>query len=314
MPENEVKAKSSRGRKPIEYSQEELEKPPVVVLVCGETNVGKTYRNIREIEKYMSDNPNTGRKAKKVLIFDVNDDDYTQYQTVSPFHIKALTNIQARRIRPLTKTGGLMTDIEKRDIVERMVKQYKNGLLVFEDLDKYMVGAKGQTIISLLTTYRHGGLDIMICHQSIAKISPTEFQNCTWIRVHQQVDDPAKYKGRIPNYFIVKIATMIVEEQYMAAVQAFEEDKISEQEHIIQKSFFVHVDMRRLRIRNCSKEAFIRACKRYIDTEEESKVRRMMRERDIDDQLIYKRRSDAVINLIGEYLRHWEDNYETPFG
>jgi hypothetical protein len=269
---------------------------PMLMLVCGETGVGKTFRNILEIENYLRNNPILARIGRKVLIFDVNDDDYECYMTVSPDHIRDLRIIRARRIRPLTSTGEIMSLIEKRDMVERMVKQFTDGLLVLEDLDKYMVGAKGQTIVGLLTTNRHSGLDIMISHQSIAKITTTEFQNCTWLRLHKQVDDITRYRNRIPNYFLVRIATLIVEEQYL----------------IGNVRFFVYVNMRKLRVRGCSQPAYIRACKKYLDTEENGMIRRMMMERDFKGRLIYKDRNQVVVKLIDELLRYYESSYESP--
>lgn len=272
------------------------ERQPMLVLVCGETGVGKTYRNILEIENYLRGNPVMGRKGRKVLIFDVNDDDYECYPTVDPDYIKDLRVIRARRIRPLTRSGITMSLDEKRDMVERMVKQFTEGLLVLEDLDKYMTGAKGQTIVGLLTTNRHHGLDIMISHQSIAKITTTEFQNCTWLRLHKQVDDITRYRTRIPNYFLVRIATLIVEEQYL----------------IGNIRFFVYVNMRKLKLRGCSLEAYIRACKKYLDTEENSMVKRMMMERNFKGYLIYKNRNEVIVKLINELLRYHELNYKSP--
>lgn len=272
------------------------ERQPMLMLVCGETGVGKTFRNILEIENYLRDNPAQGRKGRKVLIFDVNDDDYECYATVDPGHIRKLSVIRARRIRPLTRCGDTMSVEEKRDMVERMVKQFTNGLLVLEDLDKYMTGAKGQTIVGLLTTNRHHGLDIMISHQSIAKITTTEFQNCTWLRLHKQVDDVTRYRTRIPNYFLVRIATLIVEEQYLLG----------------NLRYFVYVNMRKLRLRGCSVQAYIRACKKYLDTEENAMIRRMMLERNFRGQLAYKNRNEVVVKLIGELLRYHDQNKQSP--
>jgi hypothetical protein len=305
--------KSTKGRKPITYSPEDLERQPMLILVCGETGVGKTYRNIIEIKQYMKGDPTQQRNGRKVLAFDVNDDDYPMYRTVSPQHIKALTVVQARRIRPLTKEGRNMTIEEKRDVVERMVNLFKNGLLVLEDLDKYMTGAKGQSIVGLLTTNRHNGLDIMISHQSIAKVTTTEWQNCTWLRLHHQVDDITRYKDRIPNYFLVKIASLIVDEQYDLANSAFTQGTISKDEYKKRRSFFVFVDMRRLKIRGCSREAFIRACKKFIDTEAGSRIRMMLQERDLQDNPLFKSRGEVVIKLISDHLRFHEASGLSPF-
>lgn len=272
------------------------ERQPMLILVCGETGVGKTFRNILEIENYLRGNHSLGRNGRKVLIFDINDDDYECYATVDPEHIRNLKVIRARRIRPLTRWGDTMSIEEKRDMVERMVKQFTDGLLVLEDLDKYMTGAKGQTIVGLLTTNRHHGLDIMISHQSIAKITTTEFQNCTWLRLHKQVDDVTRYRNRIPNYFLVRIATLIVEEQYLLG----------------NIRYFVYVNMRKLRLRGCSAAAYIRACKKYLDTEETAMIRRMMLERDFKGRLIYRDRNAVVVKLISELLRYHELNYQSP--
>lgn len=272
------------------------ERQPMLMLACGETGVGKTFRNILEIENYLRSNEQTGRQGRKVLIFDVNDDDYERYPTVNPEYIGKLRLINARRIRPLTSNGDVMSTEEKRDMVERMVKTFTEGLLVLEDIDKFMVGAKGQTIVGLLTTNRHHGLDIMISHQSIAKITTTEFQNCTWLRLHKQVDDISRYRNRIPNYFLVRIATLIVEEQYF----------------IGNIRFFVYINMRKLKLRGCSREAFIRASKKYLETEENAMIKRLMMERDFKGKLVYASRGEILLKLISELLRYHEVNYKSP--
>jgi hypothetical protein len=234
------------------------------MVVCGETGVGKTYRTVQEIKQYVSDIAATKKKGRKVLIFDVNDDDYTRYITIDPNHVKDFKEVRIRRIRPITRTGRMMTLTQKREIVEKIVAEFTNGLIVLEDIDKFMVGAKGQEVVGVLCANRHSDLDILISHQSIAKITTTEWQNMTWLRLHKQVDDISRYRNRIPNYALVRIATFIVEEQYNLANDAFEKQQINEKQFQIRKSFFVYLDMRRLKIKGCSKAAFIRAAKRFI--------------------------------------------------
>lgn len=310
---SETVKKGNRGRKKISYSQEELERQPMLVLVCGETGVGKTYRNLIEISRYMKGDAATGRKGRKVLAFDVNDDDYPQFKTVKVNLIQNLTAVSARRIRPISPEGKNMTIDEKRGVVEQMVNRFKNGLLVLEDLDKYMVGAKGQTVVGLLTTNRHNGLDIMISHQSISKVTTTEWQNVTWLRLHHQVDDISRYENRIPNYFLVCMATYMVNEQYDLANHAYHQGQITKDEYKKRRSFYVYVDMRRLKIRGISRAAFIRAAKKYIDTHESKKIKMMMQERDLEDKPKFKNRGEAVVHLIAKYLRHHEVKANTAF-
>jgi hypothetical protein len=283
---------------------------PMLILVCGETGVGKTFRNFQEFRKYLRGNPAQGKKGRKILVFDVNDDDYPQFPTVSVKHIHLLKSIRPRRIRPIKEDGRNMSTEEKRDVVELMVNEFKDGLLVLEDLDKYMVGAKGQSVVGLLTTNRHNKLDIMISHQSIAKITTTEWQNCTWLRLHHQVDDVSRYESRIPNFFVVRIATYIVDEQYEMANDAFAHGLIDEKEYKQRKSFFVYVNMRKLKIRGCSVNAFIRACKKYIDSHGQKRIRDLLQEKDLYDKPIYKNKLAVMVKIIRDLMRLFEDNYQ----
>ncbi len=301
QPEDKLKLINSKNRS---VDQRIADRQPMLMVVCGETGVGKTYRTVKEIRQYVSDIPSTQKKGRKVLIFDVNDDDYTHFMTIDPNHVKDFKEVRIRRIRPITRTGKMMTLNQKRQVVEKIVAEFKNGLIVLEDIDKFMVGAKGQEVVGLLCANRHSDLDIIISHQSIAKITTTEWQNMTWLRLHKQVDDISRYRSRIPNYPLVRIATFIVEEQYNLAHEDFELQLIDKEIFQIRKSFFVYLDMRRLKIRGCSKAAFIRAAKRYVDQEENKKVRLLSQERTMDDKPKYKDRKAVVIQLIKQKMRY----------
>lgn len=300
-----------KGEKKLQKKQPNVtvinDRQPMLMVVVGETGVGKTYRTIQEIKVYVKDNPKTKKKGRKVLIFDVNDDDYTRYITVDPHRVKEFKAVRIRRIRPITRTGKLMTLTEKRQVVETIVADFTNGLIVLDDLDKYMVGAKGQEVVGVLCANRHSDLDILISHQSISKITTTEWQNITWLRVHKQVDDISRYRSRIPNYALVRIATFIVEEQYSLVNENFGKGLIDENEFLIRKSFFVYVDMRRLKVKGCSQATFIRAAKKYIDQEENKKIKLLLQETTIDNQPKYKNRKEVVLKMINEKLRFHEE-------
>lgn len=47
---------------------------PLLVIATGTKGVGKTYTTCKVIEKYIQDNHVTGKKARKVLIFDTNEE------------------------------------------------------------------------------------------------------------------------------------------------------------------------------------------------------------------------------------------------
>lgn len=200
-----------------------------------------------------------------------------------------------------------MSNEEKRDVVEKAIKFFRNGLLVLDDVDNYMPGAKGQSMIGALCTVRHLGIDILFTHQSIAKITTTQWQNCSWLRLHHQVDDVTRYKDRIPNYELVRIAQLIVNEQYDAVMDAFRTEKIDRNEFIIKKSFFVYVDMRGKKIKGCSKAIFIRAAKKFIEQEQSSRIKKLLLERDFTSgKPIYSNHNEAIIKLIKELLNYYQ--------
>ena len=298
----------AKGRKKITYTKQDLEREPMIMLVCGETGVGKTYRSRQEIQAYLKDDPSTGKKGRKVLAFDTNGHDYPEFKTVAPQFIKALTRVAPRRILPYNPDGSPMTNEQKREVVEKAIRFFRNGLLVLDDIDHYMAGAKGQSMIGALCTVRHLGIDILFTHQSLAKITTTQWQNCTWLRLHHQVDDVTRYKERIPNYELVRIAQLIVNQQYDAVLQAFRTTAMPHKEFLSRKSFFVYVNMRGKKISGCSKAAFIRAAKTFIDQEQSGKIKQLLAEKEFKTgKTIYANRNEAMIQLIKRYLKYYQN-------
>lgn len=277
---------------------------PMIMLVCGETGVGKTYRNKIEIKRYLTHHYAIGKKGRKILAFDTNDDDYPEFKTLSPKHIAKFKSISCRRIRPFNPDGSPMDTNQKKEVIENIMKHYTDGLVILDDIDHYMTGAKGQNMIGALCTIRHKGIDVLLTHQSVAKITTSEWQNCSWLRLHHQVDDVTRYKDRIPKYELVRIAQLIVDEQYSIAQAAYGQGKLSEKQYKIQKSFFVYVDMRGQKIIGCSRAAFIRNCKLFIETEQERKLKLMLKQQDFDGNFIYKNKNEALIKLISEKLTY----------
>lgn len=286
---------------------------PMLTLVCGETGVGKTWRNRSEVRNYLKNNPATGKLGRKVLAFDTNDDDYTGYTTASPDHLYRLKARRPRRIRPFNKDGSPMSREDKKEVVRKILAQFTDGLILLDDIDDYMVGEKGQDMISALCTLRHKGVDIIFTHQSIGKITRTAFQNCTWLRLHHQVDDVTYIKERIPKYPIVRIAQLIVDRQYEEAYTQFSRKQITAEEFKHKASFFVYVNLRKQRIRGCSRAAYILACKKFIDQEGGRTLKMMCQERDFNDRPVYPTRNDALVKLVEDYLRYHETDKASPF-
>ena len=91
------------------------------------------------------------------------------------------------------------------------------------------------------------------------------------------------------------------------------EGLINDQQFVARKSFFVYLNMRKLKIRGCSKGAFIRATKKFIDQEEGRRIKMMSQETKTDGSKVYQNRNQAVFQLIKSYLRHHEGGNVIPF-
>lgn len=258
--------KNGVGRRKISYMPSDLERQPLLTVVCGMKGVGKTYQGVKDIDRYVTDNPKTGKRGRKALILDFNNEEsYQKYKAVLPKYIKTLTEPRARRIPPFDENGK-QYDLDKMKVVaEYAIFNFKNGLLVLEDIDKYMVGAKGKSLIGAMTTNRHSGMDIVITHQSVSKVTQTEWQNAAFVRLHHQLDDVDRIADALPNYPLMKIAQIIVDRRYYEAVRQFKElGAISDDEFKKRRSFFVYVDMMEHKIIGGTQDEFKAAVMEFI--------------------------------------------------
>lgn len=254
------------GRRKIIYNPGELERQPLMTIVCGMKGVGKTYYTIKEVDSYVSDNPRNGRKGRKALILDFNNEEsYQKYKAVLTKYIRTLTEPRARRIPPFDETGKQFTLDKMKEVAEYVIFNFKNGLLVLEDIDKYLVGNKGKSLIGAMTTNRHSGMDLLITHQSISKVTPTEWQNAAFFRLHHQLDDMDTRKDVMPNWPLMKIAQIIVDKRYFDAVHQYKElGAISEEEFKKLRSYCVHIDMLEHKIIGATADDFQSATLEFI--------------------------------------------------
>jgi len=201
---------------------------PQLIVVTGRKGVGKTYTSTRIIDNYVKDNPATGKKGRRVLIYDVNNE-YSTVKTINPRDIIRYTlhpHIDIRRIRPVNDDGTPLGIDEMNVLLFKILSEFKGGLLLLEDINRYLIDTRTAEIIGAIATNRQRDLDI-ICHlQSLSAMTTRMWQNCSVVRFHFQMDDIYRYKGRIPNYEMFKIAQFLVNHKY----------------HNVDKRFFCYVD------------------------------------------------------------------------
>lgn len=249
----------------------------MIMIAVGQTGVGKTHRSCIEIDDYVRIH------KRKALIFDVNcEAAYAKYPSIAfdvdkedDFEranpIVALSHPRGRRVIPFKKNGNPFDNKDKAKTALTCLHYFSHGLLVLEDINTYQTSFASQDFVSILVNNRHRNQDILIHLQSLAKIATTLWQNLTIIRMHRQNDDPKRYRDRIPNYELVKIADNIVKSEFNKG----------------NRHFYVYVNVRTDKISGATQEQFTEAAKTYAIREARMEVQQLLS--DIDPKKGTKR-------------------------
>lgn len=202
------------------------------MMICaGIQGVGKTYQNMHVIKDYVKDKFYNKVKGRKCLIFDTNGE-YTASQfsknDIGSFEPKRIAladvgawsrteNKECRRID--AKNLGIK---EKKEAIEYIIKNYRNGMLVLEDINTYILAVTFmEAIVGGLVNLRHRGVDVLVSYQSLRPVEPRMWQNARWVRMHYQADNVNDIKGKLPNPELYKIAQNIVNKRYFQGDKRF---------------------------------------------------------------------------------------------
>lgn len=180
-------------------------------IAIGKKGVGKTYATLEIIQSYLKGNPAKGVKPRKVLILDVNNEFINVQKDQNPNfqHIKALhlddvkrftlqNTIEARRISVLKPEGGKMNTRELQQACSLIVENYQNGLLLLEDMTKFVGDTISSDLVGSIISIRHASVDLMIHFQSLGKAcNPKLWANMNYLRFHKIEDTVEKNKNKI---------------------------------------------------------------------------------------------------------------------
>jgi len=217
-----------------------------IVIACGKRGVGKTVETIRVIDEYVKGDVSKGIPPRKALIFDVNDEFssfwfFGQQRSIKAIAIKDIMkfsihpNIEVRRIRPFWDDGKKMTINDMAEVLGIILDNYRNGLLLVEDINKYLSDAMPSDLIGSLATSRHIGLDIISHFQNIGRAgNPKLLGNLNMIRLHKTNDTVERHKNKFEEKTeILQIGEYIINKKY------FEGDT----------RFFLYVDVENMKVR-----------------------------------------------------------------
>ncbi len=274
-----------------------------VIIACGKKGVGKSVETIRMIDEYVAGNPSKGVPPRKALIFDVNDEFssfwyFGQQRSIKAIAIKDIMKfsihpkIEVRRIRPFWDDGKKMTINDMGEVLGIILDKYRNGLLLVEDINKYLSDAMPADLIGSLATSRHIGLDIVSHFQNIGRAgNPKLLGNLNMIRLHKTNDTVERHKNKFEEKTeILQIAEYIINKRY------FDGDI----------RYFVYVDTENMKIRGkFTKQEVEDAIHQYISERYSRIISPMLQMRDRKGVKIYTEESaltEANKNLMKTYF------------
>jgi hypothetical protein len=232
-----------------------------MMTITGVQGVGKTYQNMHTIKNYVKDKLHNKVLGRKCIIFDTNGEyteDQFQRNDIDNFKVKkiAIKDIENWSLSPTIECRRIdakhLGIAEKKKCVEHIIKVFRNGMLVLEDINTYIIKMTHmEEIVGGLVNLRHRAVDVLISFQSLRPVEPRIWQNSRWIRMHYQADNVTDIKGKVPNMELFKIAQILVNEKY------FNGDK----------RFFVFIHSFANKIEGLfTKQEFVDSCKKYYNS------------------------------------------------
>lgn len=284
--------------------------------ITGQTGVGKSHYNDKLAQQNILDNPYTGKQGTKALILDAKEEPlYSKYQVLRPEDIKKQPQKTVMRMVLKHPNGVKFSAEEKKKLFYYILNNFGKGMIIFEDFNTYALQTKTQEIIGPLTTARHDGADIFFSMQNMSKVTKEMWENISWYRFHRQTTSVDSQKDDIEDFELLKIAEIIVNEQYKNAtilrnLPSGHPKKLSELEFKKLASFHVWVDFRTRSIAGCKYDTFKKSVLKMIMGNRNS-IRLYASENGLD----HKKRdqfNEAVRRMIISYLPMYKPTTGMP--
>ena len=277
-------------------------------IAVGKKGVGKTYTTLETATQYLLGN-NMGAKPGKVLILDVNN----EYANTKGNHnnekfpeIKAMRlddvprftvhpKIEARRVSVLKPEGGKMSLAEIQNALGYILAHYQNGLLIIEDINKYISDSLPNDLMGSIATQRHVSVDIITHFQSIGKAAnPKLWANCNWLRFHRCEDTVERHKTKFAgNIEHLKIMEKMIDTEFRKG----------------NKRFYLYLDKDYGTIKgNFDKKIFRSAIEDYLEDNYSIVDRELKKKHLYSGEKKHKNHKQAVTALVNDYIINYYGN------
>lgn len=247
---------------------------PLLMAVCGKRRIGKSFKTMEVIREYV-------RQGRKALIFDVTNEysDKSKFPDIRAIYLKdvplfsAQPRAEIRRIAPFFDNGRKMTLDDMAEVLNWILSEFYNGLLLVEDINKYIGDTMSKDVMGAMCTLAHQGVDLIMQFQSIGRLTTKVWQNINVLRMHKNTDSVDRHRGKFEDkYEYLKVAENIVNEQYRAG----------------NKRFFLHVnfDDERIFADGLSEDAIRKGIEQFL-SQNYRMVSQLVEQRNSKGQKIY---------------------------
>lgn len=274
------------------------EREPILQVAVGKKGIGKSYTTEQIIKAYIKGNDKTNTPARRALIIDPNNE-YGQFKMISPDDILRFSvhpKIECRRVVPIYPNGKPFTLDEIQILLEHCLNNFRNGLLLIEDISKYVGDTMSTDLIGHLCTIRHKDTDVIVHFQGIGKAgNPKIKANMNVLRFHKVSEDVERHKNKFQEYTeILKIAEILVNNKYKNG----------------DIRFYCYVDFDRDIIHgNFNKADFQNAITEYIQDNESLTIGKYLRKKDRDGKNIYNYRQALEKCEIDLFNKYYGNNF-----
>ncbi len=302
------------------------EREALLGIVVGRKGVGKTHNTLMMLKEYVLVTP-----RRRILIIDVNGE-FSRFPEISLSEVKNWCQsgvIEVRRItifkkpedakllinnKPLYfQPNGKMSLNEICNALYFILENFYGGLLLVEDINKYISDSLPNDLIGALCTQRHVGTDVIIHFQMIGKAgNPKIIANCNWIRFHKVFDKVQRHELKFgsltePLLIIEKMVDLKYAQAHINNKKGLYKNK---SEFKKASSFHAFWDADDEKIKgNFSKMEFVYAVTQFLEENYKTKVAPKLKETSLfSGGSKYAKREDVIRGLIKDYIADYYGN------
>lgn len=270
-----------------------------LMMVGGKRGTGKTNTTLDLLYEAV-------RKGRKALIFDPNDEfGAYSYRPDQPVHciktifLKDIPRFTAqhhpeiRRIRPYWDDSTRMSTDDMLTALARILSIYRDGILLIEDINKYLSDNPTRDIVGALATLRQAHVDLILHFQLVGKIGhPKLMGMANYIRLHKTMDEVTRHAEKFGDKTeVLTIAQTIVNARFKYGVDNNVKDKTGQY-------FSCTIDLDDFRIKGIfTEEEAESAIADYISRNSRNTINSLLNSKDRTGKAIWKNYGSAYSYL-----------------